>query len=144
MEFELRGGDVFCKLVHIEATTAGRGITTGDLAGLPGLERLAMDGFLSFAVNIADAENGPPEWWLTNASPRDLARTNLRSHGQAQLKMAAQVESAAQIYRENVHGTPIEAVADALGLSYRTASRRVEKARDQGLLPRTSQGKRKA
>lgn len=62
-----------------------------------------------------------------------------------------QVERAAAIYREEVARhegerdagkvRPVDAVVHRLGLTRRTAARRVEQARAAGLLPPTSQGK---
>ncbi len=56
-----------------------------------------------------------------------------------------ELEQVAKVYRENVHGSPVKAVQVSLGCnSERTAARRVEQARDEGLLPPTTAGKRKA
>ncbi|HET6915904.1 MAG TPA: DUF6214 family protein [Acidimicrobiales bacterium] len=51
---------------------------------------------------------------------------------------------AAQIYRDNIDEAPTMAVAQALDVSRRTASRLITEAREQGLLPVTTQGKKQA
>ena len=50
------------------------------------------------------------------------------------------IEEAAEVYRAAEHH-PLQAVADAQGVSRPTASRRVAKARQRGLLPPTTPGK---
>lgn len=52
-------------------------------------------------------------------------------------------ERVAEIFREHVGGAPTQAVAALLGVASRTAARRVQQARDAGLLPATKQGKKK-
>lgn len=49
----------------------------------------------------------------------------------------------AAVYREHVDTSPVLAVQQVMGYrSHRTAARRVEKAREAGLLPATSQGRK--
>jgi len=56
----------------------------------------------------------------------------------------ADLERVAEVYRENVSSSPTRAVSEYLGYTARTAARRVQQARDAGLLPKTSKGKRRA
>ena len=57
----------------------------------------------------------------------------------------AELEQVANVYRHNVDAKPVQQVAAIMGYgSERTAARRVQQARDAGLLPPTTPGKRKA
>ena len=53
-------------------------------------------------------------------------------------------EKVARVYREHVDSSPTRAVGLLLGYGDRTAARRVQQAREAGLLPKTTPGKRKA
>jgi hypothetical protein len=142
-EFEMRDGIPVCLSVTIEATPDGRPVTTADLATLPGLDRKGLDAFQALGIRVFDDE----DWGagrnlhrydaIHNPDPRQV-RAALRSRSDDEL------ERVAEVYRENVDAAPLEAVQAALGVSRRTASRRVDAARDRGFLPKTSQGKRKA
>lgn len=136
--FEIREGQPVCVDVHIEASADGRGIRTGDLNALPGLDRLAEDMFLEFAIKKPDPDK-PFDWFIRGQQERKTARRDVHTRGDAELKEVARV------YRENVDARPLEAVVAYLGnCSRRTASRRIDQARAKGLLPPTTQGKRKA
>ena len=50
----------------------------------------------------------------------------------------------AQVYRENINGTPTKAVGETFNVQSRMASKYVEAARQRGYLPRTERGKKKA
>ena len=54
------------------------------------------------------------------------------------------LEKVADVYREHIEDRPTEAVSGAFGVSHRTAARYVQQAREGGLLPDTTPGKRKA
>jgi hypothetical protein len=56
-----------------------------------------------------------------------------------------ELEQVAKIYRDNVSTKPVQQITTIMGYrSERTAARRVQQARDAGLLPPTTPGKRKA
>jgi hypothetical protein len=57
---------------------------------------------------------------------------------------ARAVSGSAKIYRQHIDDRPTEAVSRAFGKSHRTAARWVQQAREAGLLPDTTPGKRKA
>ena len=135
IEFEIRKGQPVCTAVRVDASPRGRGIRTGDLNALPGLDKLAEDAFMELAVTVAD---NPFDWHIgRDQSKRKAAKQDVHTRGDAELKEVARV------YRENVDSRPVEAV-EALGYSRRTAARRIQQARSKGLLPPTTQGKRKA
>lgn len=137
IEFEIRDGRPFCVDVHIEAPkVSGRSIRTGDLSALPSLERLGEETFSELAMRDGGAD--PFEWHIgTDKGARRQARSEIHDRGDAELKEVARV------YREHVNERPVEAV-QALGYTRRTAARRIQQAREKGLLPKTTQGKRKA
>jgi hypothetical protein len=136
--FECSQQAIACTEVHVAASADGRGIRTGDLAALPALERLGVEAFAEFAVTISDGREGMPDWWESAGRLPARTRADIRTRGDAELREVARV------YRENVGDRPREAVAAAMGLELRTASRRIEAARRKGYLPPTTQGKRKA
>lgn len=53
------------------------------------------------------------------------------------------VSAAAEIYKTHFDDRPTDAVARSFGVSYRTAARYVQHARDAGLLSKTEQGRKK-
>ncbi|GAA3044205.1 hypothetical protein GCM10010528_24500 [Gordonia defluvii] len=53
-------------------------------------------------------------------------------------------ERAAQIYRENIDGTPTQAVSDAFGVGIRQGGNIVAECRRRQLLPPTRQGRKRA
>jgi transposase-like protein len=57
---------------------------------------------------------------------------------------AVRRQDVADIYRQHIDDRPTEAVSRAFGKSHRTAARWVQQAREAGLLPDTTPGKRKA
>lgn len=56
----------------------------------------------------------------------------------------AEIEQVSDIYRRNLTADPTGAVQRFFGYKGRTAARRVQQAREKGLLPPTTQGKKKA
>ena len=108
-----------------EGDRGGRPVTTADLATLPGLDRKGLDAFRALASEVHDDED-----WREG---RNLARTEEVFHPEARavstaLRSPADDELArvADIYRANVDNAPLEAVKAELGVSRRTASRRVQ------------------
>jgi hypothetical protein len=136
IEFEIRKGQPVCVDVHVEASPGGRGIRTGDLNTLPGLDKLAEEVFLGFATKRPDPDK-PFDWFIRGQQERKAAKQDVHTRGDAELKEVVRV------YRANVSGRPVAAVEE-LGYSRRTAARRIQQARSKGLLPPTTQGKRKA
>jgi hypothetical protein len=142
-EFEMRKGAPVCTSIEVTATPNGRPVMTADLESLPGLDKKGAEAFKNLAIEIIDDE----QW----AGGRNLDRTGrifnpdrravadaLRGHSNDDLSTIA------QIYRDNINGAPTEEVQLYLGVSRRTADRRIREARDRGFLPGTTRGKRKA
>lgn len=140
-EYVMRGSRPEC--VSLVITSSARGITTADLATIPGLERKGLDAFATFATRRFD----DPEWeaGLNLKRTREIftprpSRVDAAMAGRSD----DELELVARVYRENIDDAPRKAVEDALNVSARTAARRIEAARQRGLLPQTTQGKKKA
>jgi CRP-like cAMP-binding protein len=91
-------------------------------------------------------------------TPADLARvfSDIESESVRQKKalkpsksakrgtpLQSELRTISDTYRANVDKNPLEAI-ELLGYTRRTASRRIQQAREAGLLPSTSQGRRQA
>jgi Family of unknown function (DUF6214) len=142
--FEVRDGRPECVELRLLAKPDGRGLRTSDL-GLWQLDNFAINVFATLGepLNVATASAEPPRTeageWIVR---RDVTEARLAKRGTPGVEDLKRV---ADIYRRHLDsGAPVRAVSAALGLSSRTASRRVEQAREAGLLPATTRGKAKA
>lgn len=85
--------------------------------------------------------------WTALVRPVDdpAALTNVRRvrSGRPHISLE-RLQKVAEIYRQHVDDRPTKAVEVAFGCSHRTAARYVQQARESGLLPDTTPGKRKA
>lgn len=140
-EFEMRKGQVFCRSVHID--TSGRGITTADLESLPGLERKGLDAFRALAIQVFDDDD-----WKAgrNLHRHEAIHNPSGSEVGKSLKGRPRDElsAIAEVYRANISDRPVEAVQEHFDLARRTADRRIRAARDAGLLPPTTRGRKNA
>jgi len=66
-----------------------------------------------------------------------------KGHGARRLTPALLAE-VAQVYRARIDDRPTAAVAAAFGVAHRTAALYVQRAREAGLLPPTTRGKKRA
>jgi hypothetical protein len=134
LRFEIRDGRPECVEVHVMAGPDGRGIRSADLA-------MVNVDTVTIAVFAQLAEIG-----LQSEAERLSA---FRSVSEARLRRRPTVtrtdlEEVAKVYRKHLKSDPTAAVARQLGYTHRTAARRVAQAREAGLLPATTPGKRKA
>ena len=134
MNFEIRDGRPECVGVNVAAKPNGRGIRTADVQ-MFNIDNLTVGVFGQLAN-------------LGSRQPRVLEQA-VRSVHEARTARRGSVtreelEEVARIYRDHIDASPTQAVQLLLGKSERTAARRVEQARAAGLLPKTTQGKRKA
>ena len=150
--FEVRDGVPECTEFTLRSKPGGRAVRTADL------RLFDMDGFTLHVFTRKGAVLKKPEgtagaaqplasereWWAANAAVAEAQRGR-RSVSRWEL------EEVARIYNDNIHGTssatspapgPTKAVEQALRLSGRTAARRVQQARDAGLLPPTTPGRK--
>jgi Family of unknown function (DUF6214) len=85
--------------------------------------------------------------WTTLVQPIEdrAALTNVRRARSGRPRIPQErLQEVADVYREHIEERPTEAVSRAFGVSHRTAARYVQQAREAGLLPDTTPGKRKA
>lgn len=153
IEFVMRDGNPVCTSVHVEANPDGRGVLTGDLTTIPSLKALAVDVFTAMSSGTMSAnEEAALEGLDVAARIRAKARAQFaastdpdaRRAAASEIRTDAELQDVARVYRENIDGHPRKAVQDVFGWTPRTASRRVERARDKGYLPKTTRGRKNA
>lgn len=155
---EIRAGVPEVVDLRVTAKPDGRPVRSVVLDGVPNMRTLAVDAFRKYAYRRDDpviaalraGENPGLIEIAAAAGPRDdreswkIENDLMTAQEQSQSGPApTELEKVATVYREAVGEKPVEAVQFYLGVSYRTAARRVEQARAKGLLPPTTQGKRK-
>lgn len=133
LRFEIRDGRPECVEVHVLAKADGRGIRSADLA-MVNVDTVTIAAFAELA------ELGESETEALSAF-RSLSEARLRRRPTV---TRGDLDEVARVYRDHVSGNPTTAVARLLGYTPRTAARRVAQAREAGLLPATTPGKRKA
>lgn len=136
---------------HLVAKPHGRGVRTADLNAWQPIEGLAINGLRQHARRTVQQPGEEPVWagppfgpataedfWRLDGSLREAQQTRTGPS-------RAELEEVARVYTDAVHAKPVEAVLDAMEYgSRRTAARRVQQARQAGLLPPTSQGRKNA
>ena len=148
--FELRDERPECVEVTVTTKPGGRGIAASDLQVLQRrLGALVAEAFGRVAAKpfyrardgqFAGAYGSIGEERYTRVV-RDLYEARASRRGTV---TRAELEEVARIYREHLKAGPTRMVGVLLGLRERTAARRVQQAREAGLLPKTTPGKRKA
>lgn len=147
--FEVRDGRPECTSVALAVARGGRGLRTADLQAL-NLDTLAVAVFTQVASTYRTSPDEPDAMLLFRPADEAEARRLERDVYEARKARRgavtrAELEEVARIYREHVDASPTRAVAMLGGYaSERTAARRVQQAREAGLLPKTTPGKRKA
>lgn len=134
--FEILKGAPECTGLHFVAKPDARGIRTVDLD--LSLDQLTTTAFLTFAHRQDGSVRSDEKTW--RAARKDLEHNR---SGRPPIS-TAELEDVARIYRAHIEGAPTDAVAKILGLAPRTAARRVQRAREAGLLPPTKEGKKRA
>ncbi len=147
VRFEVRDGRPECVEIRMTAKQNGRGLRTSDAQVLT-LDAMKIGVFAEVALlSVYD-----PETNVTTSSHVTDEREFWRALNEVDAVVKApqrgitkvELEQVAKVYAENLHGSPVKAVQAVLGYkSERTAARRVQQARDEGLLPPTTAGKRK-
>jgi hypothetical protein len=144
--FEVRDGRPECVDFHIRAKPGGRGIRSADLQMSSHLDDLAANLYSAVAIT----EGGSPFNWMHREASEEQRRAEHHQITEARKARrgtvtTAELEQVAKVYRENLKAGPTQAVRLALRYpSDRTAARRVQQAREAGLLAATTPGKRKA
>jgi transposase len=144
MRIEVRQGIPVCTEMTLTARPDGPEVRDKDL------KYLRLDDWLEQIVALASMKfSGSSPGGVTNwAKPvddvtalRDIRRIR---PGRPRKMTRERLQRIADVYRQHVDGRPTDAVAKAFGVSPRTAARHVGQARDAGLLPPTTPGKKKA
>lgn len=136
-----------CREVRIASVDGGREVRPSDLKAVHVTQMLEeIFAWLSMrVVEEGDEQITAVEEWDEQAqitAVRDIAAARKGRHvRKVTPELLAEV---AQIYRENIAGNPTQAVATAFGVSKRTASLYVQRAREAGHLPPTTRGKKQA
>ena len=97
----------------------------------------AEDQAINTPLGLTAEQAEDRKWWQAVKEMQDA-----RSAGSAVTQ--EELEMVARVYREHFDNNPTQKVETLLNYTTRTAARRVRQARDAGLLPDTSQGKKKA
>jgi hypothetical protein len=152
-KFEIRDGRPECVLLAVTANPDGRGVRLRDLE-LFTLDAVIESAFAKHAIHPDEWRDDDPRGSIVEATlgGRDDAerwamRRDVVEARQSRRKPVQRVEleRVAKVYREHVgQRNPTQIVATVLGYSERTAARRIQQARQAGLLPPTTPGKRKA
>jgi hypothetical protein len=142
--FEVRDGRPECVDFHVRAKPGGRGIRTADLQMVSNLDAMATNLYAA----VAPEPGGNAFNWMWRRTEENTARAERAVYEARKARRGTVsrdvLEEVAKVYREHLDASPTQAVALLLDYSPRTAARRVQQARAAGLLPQTTQGKRKA
>jgi hypothetical protein len=121
-------------------------VTARDLRRIPAPEALAVQALSKNAVHLRAPGRASPSQGRREATKVRQALEE-RAGGPAARRNSVspeQLRMVAELYRKHVDGAPVQVIAATLDLSERTAARRVEQARQAGLLPPTRKGQKKA
>jgi hypothetical protein len=139
MTFELRDGRPECVELHIKAKPKGRGIKQSDLRGFT-VDELAEVLFSRAAMRVEQtAEDGT---WIAKG-PLWEERERWAARGDVAERLSAkrggvstaELERVAEVYSNHRDNKPVQAVQMLVGYaSRRTASRRIQQARQVGFL----------
>ncbi|MGH3669589.1 MAG: DUF6214 family protein [Pseudonocardiaceae bacterium] len=132
--FEVRDGRPECVEVHVVAKPDGRGIRSADMA-MFNMDNLTVAVFAELATDLLETEAEQRRAFRGVSEARSARRPTVTR---------TDLEEVARVYRAHVDASPTLAVEKLFGYSPRTAARLVAQARDAGLLPATTPGKRKA
>jgi hypothetical protein len=146
VRFEVRDGRPQCVEVTLKAKPDGRGLRTSDLGQLM-LDAMMTSVFANLSLRAVEDKGvtemtpvfNEADFWAALNEVETAVKAPKRGVTQSEL------EQVAGIYREHVADRPVSHVKALMGYgSERTAARRVEQAREAGLLPPTSPGKARA
>lgn len=145
---EVRKGVPVCTSITVQAHDEGREVRSVDLRAVR-LEDWVENIVAEASVTLVDHEDSV-SYTVAAGSKSETEFTGAREVVRYARKGARRsvtddlLRQAADIYRQNVDANPVESVATAFQTSHRTAARYVSKARELGLLPPTTPGKKNA
>jgi Family of unknown function (DUF6214) len=141
MIIEVRQGLPVCTEIRFVSRADGPEVRAKDLKSVPILDW--TDEIVAACSWVRMESGGIMQ--ISGTQRRDEARRNVARARVGRPRVSPeQLEKVARVYREHSDDRPTHAVQRAFGGSYRTAARNVERARDAGLLPPTTPGKKKA
>ena len=146
MRIEVRDGSPQCVEVRVRALDAGREVRATDMRAVRIEDWVELIvGSVADEVVADDGETVTTVVRLDKRAYRDAVETirSARKHGRPRVSDDV-LRQAADIYRDNILGAPLHAIASAMGVSHRTAARYVQRAREAGYLPETKPGIRRA
>ena len=138
VEFAVRDGLPEGVAFQLKAKPKGRGIRTADLRAFHSLDAMAFNAFIQHTHRPGGVWFfDEPEYWRAR---RDIQDAQEKQGSRPRVSLA-ELEEVAQIYKAAGRDNPTEAVQNELGYSRRTAERRIEGARKEGLLPAARRGR---
>jgi hypothetical protein len=148
LELEAIDGIPECRQLSISSVASGRAVRQVDLDSIK-LNEWVADSFAAFAFERRDSgfiriEGGPAGSAQDIHAANDFQRAR-RGKG-ARIVNQQVIEEAVEIYKRNIRHGAIQAIADAFGVSTRTASSWITRARTDefgNLLPPTKPGQKK-
>lgn len=141
VRFEVVDGRVEVREIRVLTKEDGRGIRSADMA-LFALDNLTEHAVSHVGVVMHDNPANPGNEWVADVQDepdeaevwqvrREVAEGRARKRGGVSM---ADLRRVARIYQEHPEA-PVKAVSALMGMSERTAARRVREAREQDLLP---------
>ncbi len=146
LDLEVVGGVPQCRGVSIVSVDDGREVRPLDLDAVK-LSQWVADTFAAFAferngVAMERADGGPTGQKQDLAAANEFQRAR-RGRGARTINRQL-IQEAAEIYKKNFSSSPTKAVASAFGVSERTASGWITRARKEyGFLPLTKGGQKR-
>jgi hypothetical protein len=135
-----------CRQVTITSSEGGREVRPADLKAVHVTEILE-EVFAMLAGRVVD-EGGRTvivEEWGERAQSEAVQQIAAARKGRhARSVTPGFLQEVAEVYRSNIKGNPTQAVQTAFSVSKRMASEYVKRAREAGLLPPTTPGKKHA
>lgn len=144
--FEARAGVPQCRRVELRSTQAGREIRSSDL------RKVKLEDMLEFAVvsvaTVVEKEGQEGEAVIRTRPARTeterrgtLIRMRMVRREARRRVSDEMLRQIAQVYRDNIGGTPTAAVAEHTGRAHRTAALYIKQAREAGFLGAAVRGK---
>lgn len=146
--FEIHEQRLVCVSITLEGSS-GSPVSMDAVRGL-GLDTIAREAFASMAIreriDFEEVDGGIDFVTKREALSAIEARRAMNAPKSRRGRPPAdrsEIEHVARIYRECIDGKPVQAICVVLGLTERTAGRRLKQAEDLGLLPPTTPGKKR-
>lgn len=141
MKIEVRHDVPHCTELSFTARPDGPEVRDKDLPIRVGDLTEKVVAMCSMKITDRGPHGEPTGWAWPREDRKALSEiTRIRTHRPR--KSREHYKKVADIYRQHFDAHPTAAVARAFQVSWRTAARYVQQARDEGLLPQTTTGKK--